>query len=111
VVDISHPNYEEQIAVVNKTLHELDASEKPTLTIFNKMDLYEKKTFDEWLEPSTKKELLEDLQERWQRETGGHAVFISALEKRNIDVLRNTILDTVKKMYQKRYPYKTAFFQ
>src|SRR6185436_18827578 len=111
VVDISHPNYEEQIGVVNKTLQEINAFDKPILTVFNKMDLYEEKTFDEWLEPSTKKELLEDLQERWQRETGGHAVFISALEKRNIDVLRNTILDTVKKMYQKRYPYKTAFFQ
>ncbi len=111
VVDISHPNHEEQIGVVNKTLLEINAFDKPILTVFNKMDLYEVKTFDEWLEPSTKKELLEDLQERWQRETGGHAVFVSALERRNLDLLRNSILDTVKKMYQKRYPYKTAFFQ
>jgi len=109
VVDISHPNYEEQIAVVNKTLHELDASEKPTLTIFNKMDLYEKKTFDEWLEESTKKEILEDLYDRWNSETGGNAVFVAAIEKRNMDCLRQTILKKVREMYRIRYPYRTEF--
>jgi GTP-binding protein HflX len=109
VVDISHPNYEEQIGVVNKTLQELNAFEKPTLTIFNKMDLYEERTFDEWLEENTKKEILEDLKERWQRETNGNAVFVSAIEKRNIDVLRQTILDKVRAMYRIRYPYKTEF--
>ena len=109
VVDISHPNYEEQIGVVNKTLQELNAFEKPTLTVFNKMDLYEERTFDEWLEENTKKEILEDLKERWQRETNGNAVFVSAIEKRNIDVLRKTILDKVRAMYRIRYPYKTEF--
>ena len=116
VVDISHTNFEEQIGVVNKTLQELNAYEKPTLTIFNKMDLYEKNTFDEWLEESTKKEILKDLQERWQRETNNNAVFISAIEKKNlaagrqsIDVLRQTILDKVRAMYKIRYPYKTEF--
>lgn len=109
VVDISHPNYEEQIAVVNKTLQELNASEKPILTIFNKMDLYEEKTFDEWLEESTKKEILEDLYERWNSETQGNAVFVAAIEKRNIDKLRNSILQKVREMYRVRYPYKTEF--
>jgi GTP-binding protein HflX len=109
VVDISHPNYEEQIAVVNKTLHELDASEKPTLTIFNKMDLYEKKTFDEWLEEGTKKEILEDLYERWNNETHGNAVFVAAIEKRNMDCLRQTILKKVREIYRVRYPYRTEF--
>jgi GTP-binding protein HflX len=109
VVDISHPAYEDQLGVVNKTLQELDAFEKPTLTIFNKMDLYEEKTFDEWLEESTKKEILNDLYERWQRETNGNAVFISATEKRNLDELRKTILEKVKEMYRVRYPYKTEF--
>lgn len=109
VVDISHPNYEEQIGVVNKTLQELNAFEKPTLTIFNKMDLYETKTFDEWLEESTKKELLDDLQERWQRETNGNAVFVSAIEKRNLDLLRKSILEKVREIYRIRYPYKTEF--
>jgi GTP-binding protein HflX len=110
VVDISHPNYEDQIAVVNKTLQELNASEKPILTIFNKMDLYEEKTFDEWLEESTKKEILEDLYDRWNNETGNNAVFISAIEKRNLDVLRDTILRKVREIYRVRYPYKTDFF-
>ena len=84
VVDISHPNYEEQMGVVNKTLQELNAFDKPIIVIFNKMDLYEKKTFDEWLEESTKKEIINDLEERWQRETNGNAIFISAIEKRNL---------------------------
>ncbi len=109
VVDISHPAYEDQLGVVNKTLQELNAFEKPTLTIFNKMDLYEKNTFDEWLEESTKKEILEDLYERWQRETNGNAVFVAAIEKRNLDTLRKTILDKVRELYRIRYPYKTEF--
>ena len=109
VVDISHPNYEEQIGVVNKTLQELKASEKPTLTIFNKMDLYEEKTFDNWLEESTKKELLEDLYERWNNETNGNAVFVAAIEKRNLERLRETILEKVRDMYKVRYPYKSEF--
>lgn len=109
VVDISHPNYEDQIGVVNKILQELKAFDKPTLTIFNKMDLYEQKTFDEWLEPTTKKEILDDLYERWQQETGGNAVFVSAIERRNLDHLRQTILEKVREMYRIRYPYKTEF--
>ncbi|HWR34157.1 MAG TPA: GTPase HflX [Chitinophagaceae bacterium] len=109
VVDISHPAYEEQAGVVNKTLQELQAFEKPTLTIFNKMDLYEKNTFDEWLEESTRKEILNDLYDRWLRETNGNAVFVAAIEKRNIDSLRNSILKKVREMYRVRYPYKTEF--
>jgi len=109
VVDISHPNYEEQIGVVNKTLQELNAFDKPILTVFNKMDRYEKSTFDEWLEEGAKHEILKDLKERWLRETNGNAVFISATERRNIDILRETILEKVRLMYKLRYPYKTEF--
>jgi len=109
VVDISHPAFEEQLGVVNKTLQEIGAFEKPTLTIFNKMDLYEGRTFDEWLEESTKKELLEDLRDRWNNETNGNAIFVSAIEKRNIDKLRASILEKVREIYRIRYPYKTEF--
>jgi len=109
VVDISHPNYENQIAVVNKTLQELNALEKPTITIFNKMDLYEEQTFDEWLDPTTREEILNDLYERWQQETNGNAVFISAVNKRNTDSLRKSILRKVREIYKLRYPYKTEF--
>ena len=110
VVDVSHPAYEEQIGVVNKTLHELNAFDKPIITIFNKMDLYEERTFDKWLEESTKREILNDLEERWQRETHANAVFISATEKRNIDDLRNKILSKVRALYKIRYPYREVHF-
>jgi GTP-binding protein HflX len=73
------------------------------------MDLYEEKTFDEWLEESTKKEILEDLYERWNNETNGNAVFIAAIEKRNLAKLRKTILEKVRDMYKVRYPYKSEF--
>jgi len=110
VVDISHPQYEEQIGVVNKTLQELKAFEKPVLTIFNKMDLYEEKTFDEWLEDSVKQEILHDLKEKWERATNNNCVFISALEKKNMDALRDLILEKVRDMYKVRYPYKTMLY-
>ncbi|MEO6721361.1 MAG: GTPase HflX [Ferruginibacter sp.] len=110
VIDISHPQYEDQMAVVNKTLAELGASEKPTVTIFNKMDKYEIEAFDKWLEPEVKNELLQDLKKRWQNETKDNCVFISATEKTNIEDLRQTILNNVRDMYQVRYPYKAEFF-
>jgi GTPase len=110
VVDISHSKYEEQLGVVNKTLQELKAFDKPIITIFNKMDLYIKNTFDEWLNDEVKQQILEDLKARWQGETNGNAIFISALERTNIDELRKTILDKVRELYQIRYPYKTEFF-
>jgi GTP-binding protein HflX len=109
VVDTSHLAYEEQIGVVIKTLQELDVHEKPTLTIFNKMDLYIKHTFDEWLNDETREQILDDLKRRWQEQTGGNAIFISALERTNIDGLRQVILDKVREIYRVRYPYKTEF--
>lgn len=110
VVDISHAQYEDQIGVVNKTLQELKAFEKPILTIFNKMDLYEERTFDEWLEDEVKQEILLELREKWERGTEHNCVFVSALERKNIDALREIILNKVRDMYQIRYPYKTVHF-
>lgn len=110
VVDISHPQYEDQINVVKTTLNEMNCGEKPMITIFNKMDMYEKNTFDEWLEPQVKEQILIDLKERWENETNHQCVFISATERRNIDGLRTTIMEKVKELYKKRYPYKTEFF-
>ena len=110
VVDISHPQYEDQIGVVNKTLQELKAFEKPILTIFNKMDVYETKTFDEWLEDSVKQELLQDLKDKWDNITNNNCVFISATEKNNLDALRDLILEKVREMYKVRYPYKTMLY-
>lgn len=110
VVDIAHLGYEDQMGVVNKTLQELKAFDKPIITIFNKMDLYEAQTFDEWLQPEVKQELLLDLYQRWQLLTGDNAIFISATERKNIDTLRGTILNKVKQLYEERYPYLTQFY-
>ena len=111
VVDISHPQYEDQMNVVKTTLAELGCSEKPVITVFNKMDLYEEHTFDEWLEPEVKTQLLEELTRRWQHETSSRCVFISATERREIDRLRTSILNQVRELYVRRYPYKTGFQQ
>jgi GTPase len=107
VVDLSHPGYEEQLGVVNKTLQELNVFEKPILVIFNKIDQYEVNTFDPWLEEGVKREIMSELKERWDRETHGSCVFVSATEKRNVEELRRTILEKVRAMYKVRYPYRT----
>jgi GTP-binding protein HflX len=107
VVDVSHPQYEEQIGVVNKTLQELKAFDKPILTIFNKMDMYEEKNFDEWLDESVKQEILRELKEKWDHITDNQCVFVSAVEKKNIDALREMILGKVRDIYKIRYPYRT----
>lgn len=110
VVDISAVNYEDQMGVVNKTLQELKAFDKPTITIFNKMDLYESQVFDKWLDPEVKADMLQQLDERWQHLTAGNAIFISATERMNIDGLRQTVLGKVKALYEERYPYLTQFY-
>ena len=110
VVDIAHPQYEDQLNVVNKTLADLGAGDKPVITIFNKMDKYEEQAFDQWLEPAVKVEILDDLKQRWQNETKGPCVFISATERINLDNLRQSILNEVREMYRIRYPYRAEFF-
>lgn len=110
VVDISHPQYEEQLKVVNATLADLGAADKPTITVFNKMDRYEAEAFDQWLEPEVKLEILADLRQRWQNETKGNCVFVSATERTNLEGLRKSILHAVRDMYQVRYPYRAEFF-
>ena len=109
VVDISHPQYEDQMAVVNKTLQDLKCYDKPVITIFNKMDLYVKNTFDEWLDEGTKMQLLEELKQKWINVTQGNCIFISATEKQNINELRKVLTDNIRELYRIRYPYKTEF--
>lgn len=110
VIDISHPQYEEQMHVVQETLASMECHEKPVVCIFNKMDMYERNTFDEWLDPEVKEQMLKDLHARWENETNGNCVFISATERKNIDILRQTILEKVRELYKIRYPYKTDFY-
>jgi GTP-binding protein HflX len=110
VVDVSHAQYEDQIGVVNKTLQELKAFDKPIITIFNKMDLYKEKYFDEWVSDEVKQDLLIELKDKWNGITNNQAVFISAIEKQNIEELRTVILHKVRDMYQIRFPYKTVYY-
>jgi GTP-binding protein HflX len=110
VVDISHPQHEDQMGTVNKTLQELKAFNKPILTIFNKMDSYEENTFDEWLSQEVKQEVLRELYEKWEHLTDGNCVFISALQRKNIDELRQIVLNKVRHMYSIIYPYKTVHY-
>lgn len=110
VVDISHPQHEDQIGTVNKTLQELKAFDKPILTIFNKIDSYAEKNFDEWLSNEVKEEIFRELYQKWNNITEGNCIFISALQRTNIDELRSFILNKVREMYGIRYPYKTVYY-
>jgi GTPase len=111
VVDLNHPQYEDQMAVVNTTLAELKCEEKETLVVFNKVDLFEKNYFDEWLAPEVKDELRNDLRKRWMNTTHGNCIFISATERENIEEFRTALIDRIRKLYGVRYPYKTIFYE
>ena len=111
VVDISHPNYEEQIEVVESTLRELGGGDIPTMLVFNKTDAYSyiKKDEDD-LTPSTKDNLsLDDHIEDWNRSHPG-SLFISALKKSNINELKDQLYQKVKKIHMKRYPYNDLLY-
>jgi GTPase len=107
VVDISHPGFEEQIAVVNQTLQEIGAADKPVLVVFNKTDAYSfiRKDEDD-LTPKSKENLtLDELKNSWMAKTNGPSIFISALQKQNIEELRNMIYEKVRAIHITRYPY------
>jgi GTP-binding protein HflX len=106
VVDIDHPHHEEHIRTVNQTLEELGALLKPTLLVFNKIDLYREKYFDALLDAETKSEIERELQENLKNEFGYDNVFISATNRENIEQLREKIVSMVKREYQVRYPYE-----
>ncbi len=111
LVDISHPNYEEQIQVVEETLNDLGVIDKPTMLVFNKTDAYTyvKKDEDDLL-PSTKENLsLEDQIAYWTGENK-EALFISALKKSKIDELKDQLYHKVKEIHVKRYPYNDLLY-
>jgi len=111
VVDISHPNYEEQIEVVESTLRELGGGDIPTMLVFNKTDAYSyvKKDEDD-LTPSTRENLsLDDHIKDWTRSHPG-SLFISALKKSNIDELKDQLYQKVKQIHVKRYPYNDLLY-
>ena len=113
VVDVSHPDFEEQIEVVNATLHDLGCSNKPQLLVFNKMDAYtwtEKDADD--LTPATRENLsLPDLQSTWMARLGRDAIFISARQKMHIDELKQLLYERVKELHVQKYPYHDFLFE
>jgi GTP-binding protein HflX len=107
VVDISHPNFEEQIDIVNQTLLEIDARHKPTYIVFNKIDAfrYVVKEEDD-LSPDTRENIsLNDLKKTWMAKSNGACVFISAKKPENIKEIRDLLYEKVKQIHAKRYPY------
>jgi GTPase len=110
VVDISHPAHEDQIKVVTETLSDIGVKDKKVVMVFNKIDLYAEKHFDEYLSNDVKSDILNSLKQTWAARTNGNCVFISATQKTNVDGLRNKLLLEVKEMYQIRYPYHAEFY-
>ena len=112
LVDISNQNFEDHINVVNKTLVDIGASNKPTMLVFNKIDQYtfEKKDEDD-LTPITSKNIsLEDLQKSWISKIENKTIFISALKKEFYKEFKTLLYDEVKKLHEKRYPYNNFLY-
>ena len=110
VVDLAHPQYEDHIKTVNNTLIDLGCEQKPTLLVFNKIDLYQKEHFDDLLTEEEKTDIIMELKQHLQNTYEHDAVFISAVTKENFSLLRNTLKEEVEKLYRSRYPYKSHFF-
>ena len=113
VVDISHPEFEDQIKVVEKTLADLGCADKPSMIIFNKVDAYtwvEKDADD--LTPATKENVsLDDLIHTWMTRLSGECLFISALEKTGYDTLRQVLYNKVRELHVQKYPYNDFHFE
>lgn len=113
VVDISHPDFEEQIAVVDKTIADLGAGGKPTMIVFNKIDAYtyvEKPEDD--LTPKTKENItLEELMKTWMAKLNDNCIFISAKEKTNMEELKAIIYNKVRELHVQKYPYNDFLYQ
>ena len=112
VVDISHPDFEEQIQVVEKTLSDLGCSEKPSMIIFNKIDNYHwiEKDEDD-LTPETRENIaLEDLEKTWMARLNDNCLFISAKAKINIDEFRRTLYTKVRELHVQKYPYNDFLY-
>ena len=112
VVDISHPDFEEQIKVVNNTLKDLGCADKPSMLIFNKIDAYtwvDKEPDD--ITPATKENVtLDELKRTWMAKQGDNCLFISARNKTNIDELRDTLYKQVRQLHVQKYPYNDFLY-
>ena len=113
VVDISHPDFEEQISVVDKTIADLEAGGKPTMIVFKKVDAYTyvEKAEDD-LTPKTRENItLEELMKTWMAKLNDNCIFISAREKINMDELKTIIYNKVRELHVQKYPYNDFLYQ
>jgi GTP-binding protein HflX len=112
VVDISHPDFEEQIQVVNETLKDLECADKPTMIVFNKIDDYHWTDKDpDDLTPATRENItLDELRKTWMAKMGDNCIFISAKQKENIDELREVLYRRVRELHVQKYPYNDFLY-
>lgn len=113
VVDISHHNFEEQIASVNKILGEIDSADKPTIMVFNKIDAYEPVPFDkdDLIAVKTKENYtLEEWKKTWMNKIGNDAIFISALNKKNLETFKKRVYDEVRDIHVTRFPFNNFLY-
>lgn len=113
VVDISHPQFEEQIDSVNKILDEIKSADKKTIMVFNKIDLYKHETIeaDDLITERTNKHFtIDDWKKTWMQRVGNNALFISALNKQNLDEFRKRVYDEVRDIHVTRFPYNNFLY-
>ena len=109
VVDLSHPQFEDQMQAVKATLADLHCEDKPELVVFNKLDVYRERYFDKYTSKEVQSEILEGLQRAFSEDVKIDPVFISATQKENMNVLRKRIFEETRKLYIQRYPYKASY--
>ena len=113
MVDVSHKNFIEHIESVNKILKDINSLNKPTIMVFNKIDIFKNEDFDETNlldEYSEKNYTLEEWKQTWMAKMGDNVIFISATKKDNIDVFRNKVYSVVRKIHIKRFPYNNFLY-
>lgn len=114
VVDISHPNFEDHMASVNKTLVEIGSADKPTIIVFNKIDAFKHQTIDEDDLVTEKTEIhfsLDEWEKTWMNRLNNNCVFISALNKENMEAFKEKVFEEVKKIHITRFPYNDLLYE
>ena len=113
IVDISHPNFEDHIESVNQILSEIEGKDKPTIMVFNKIDAYEPETIDEddlITEKTTAHYSLAEWKRTWMNKVGDDVLFISAINKENIEEFRKKVYEAVREIHITRFPYNNFLY-
>jgi GTP-binding protein HflX len=109
-VDIAHPQFEDQIHTVIQTLNELDSSNKPTMLLLNKIDLYRSRYFDALLEDQVKTQIEEELEQNLKQQYETETLLLSATTRENLDIFREKLARMVRAQYNIRYPYRVKTY-